>query len=100
MSRRCPLYHQKRTCAVQLQMSALGQKRTLDALGFQMSKAKQPSARDLKQHFFLCLIANNHKKYSVVPKHELGSSPHRHVIKGGDHVGVSDMFANIYFVVE
>jgi hypothetical protein len=77
-----------------------GPKAALGALGFQMSKAKQPSARDLKQHFFLCLIANNHKKYSVVPKHELSSSPHRHVIKGGDHVGVSDMFANIYFVVE
>jgi hypothetical protein len=27
---RCPLYPRKRTCAVQLEMSALGQKRTLD----------------------------------------------------------------------
>jgi hypothetical protein len=30
MSARCPLYPRKRTCAVQLPMSALGQKRTLD----------------------------------------------------------------------
>src|SRR5262245_58702340 len=32
MSKKCPLYLRKRTCAVQLRMSAMGQKRTLSFL--------------------------------------------------------------------
>src|SRR5262245_53105927 len=44
----CPLYPQKRTCAVQLRMSALGQKRTLRPLYLvNLSGASHSGIRDL-----------------------------------------------------
>jgi len=63
-------------------------------LAFRTNEAKQSSPRNPKQHFSRCLAANNHKKGSIVTKHELGGPPHCHVIERGDHVRVPDVLVD------
>jgi hypothetical protein len=66
---------------------------------FQTRQAKQSSLRDLKKHFFRRAVSNDHEKGAVVTKDELGGSPHRHVMKGGNHVRIFDVLGDSHFAV-
>jgi len=65
---------------------------------FQTRQAMQSDLCDLKEHFFRHRVPNDHQQSSVVTKRELGSSTHRHVIEGGDHVRVFDVLGDIHFL--
>src|SRR5262249_27406001 len=55
----CPLYPQKRTCAVQLGMSAMGQKRT--SASFDRFMMRPVSGTKRSKHVARCLTGNLHQ---------------------------------------